>query len=173
VGDDVVSRFHSYRLISGEIARSLAAYCGYNVYLDVALAWFVAGRAHCPARLRTPWRSGSGYSYRSLAAHFWRLVLTSGVRPLRVISFLGIGSILLSAAISVWAIWSWITGHVAVPGWTSITIMICFFSGCLLFSLGVIAEYLGVTLSMAMGKPPYLALSRPHHKGAGSSCERP
>src|SRR5438046_617364 len=129
VGDDVVSRFHSYRLISGEIARSLAAYCGYNVYLDVALAWFVAGRAHCPARLRTPWRSGSGYSYRSLAAHFWRLVLTSGVRPLRVISFLGIGSILLSAAISVWAIWSWITGHVAVPGWTSLTIMISFFSG--------------------------------------------
>src|SRR6267143_3468295 len=170
VGVHGVRRFHSYRLISGEIARSLAAYCGHNVYLDVALAWFVAGGAHCPTRLRAPWRSGSGYSYRRLVSHFSRLVLTSGIRPLRVISFLGVGSILLSAAISVWAIWLWLTGRIPVRGWTSITIMICFFSGCLLFSLGVIAEYLGMTLSMAMGKPPYLALSKPHHKGAWSSC---
>jgi undecaprenyl-phosphate 4-deoxy-4-formamido-L-arabinose transferase len=31
----------------------------------------------------------------------------------------------------------------------------------ILFSLGVIAEYLGVTLTMAMGKPLYLIVPRP------------
>ena len=41
----VAVRFHSFRLIHGEIARSLAAYCGHNVYLDVALSWlFPAAR---------------------------------------------------------------------------------------------------------------------------------
>ena len=29
-------------------------------------------------------------------------------------------------------------------------------SGAILFSLGVLAEYLGVAVSMAMGRPPYL-----------------
>ena len=36
-----------------------------------------------------------------------------------------------------------------------------FFSGIILFSLGVIAEYLAMTLSMAMGKPLYLIVSEP------------
>ena len=34
-------------------------------------------------------------------------------------------------------------------------------SGAILFSLGVIAEYLGVAVNMAMGKPLYLIVSDP------------
>ena len=34
-------------------------------------------------------------------------------------------------------------------------------SGVLLFSLGVISEYLGAAVRMAMGKPPYLIVSDP------------
>jgi hypothetical protein len=30
-----------------------------------------------------------------------------------------------------------------------------------LFALGIIAEYLGVAVSMAMGKPPYFIVARP------------
>jgi hypothetical protein len=40
-------------------------------------------------------------------------------------------------------------------------IVVCLFSGLILFSLGIIAEYLGVAVSMAMGKPPYFIVSRP------------
>lgn len=166
VSNNAVVGFHSYRLIDGEIARSLAAYCGHNVYLDAALSWVIARSAHCPTRLRTARRPQSGYNYRRLASHFWRLVLTSGTKPLRVISVMGLSSILLGAVISVWALWARITGQVAVPGWASTTILLGFFSGGVLFSLGVIAEYLGVTLSMAMGKPLYLVVSKPPRKRA-------
>ena len=48
-----------------------------------------------------------------------------------------------------------------MQGWTSMIIVVCFFSGLILFSLGIIAEYLGVAVSMAMGKPPYLIVARP------------
>lgn len=40
-------------------------------------------------------------------------------------------------------------------------VVVCFFSGLNLLFLGVIAEYLGVAVSMAMGKPPYFIVSRP------------
>ena len=33
--------FHSYRLVLGEVGRSVAAYAGAGVYLDVALGWVV------------------------------------------------------------------------------------------------------------------------------------
>jgi hypothetical protein len=40
-------------------------------------------------------------------------------------------------------------------------IVTCLFAGLILVSLGIIAEYLGVAVSMAMGKPAYLIVSRP------------
>lgn len=161
VSNPAVVRFHSYRLIHGEIARGLAAYCGHNVYLDVALSWIVARSAHCPIVLRPSRRKSSGYKYRKLASHFWRLVLTSGTRPLRFVSFLGLGSILFGAAFSLYVIWGWLHGKVPIQGWASLAILLCLFSGAILFSLGVVAEYVGVSLSVAMGRPLYVVVSQP------------
>jgi undecaprenyl-phosphate 4-deoxy-4-formamido-L-arabinose transferase len=58
-----------------------------------------------------------------------------------------------------------IVAHVtsgAVPqGWTSTMVAILVSTGAILFSLGVIAEYVGVAVSMAMGRPLYLIVSDP------------
>jgi undecaprenyl-phosphate 4-deoxy-4-formamido-L-arabinose transferase len=160
LGGADVGRFNSFRLIDGEVGRSLAAYCGNHVYLDVALGWVVARRAHCPVTVRTGSDRPSGYGFAKLARHFLRLVLTSGTRPLRLIALLGLFALVLAIGFSGWAIFRKLTAEMDVPGWASTVIVISFFSGCILFSLGVIAEYLGVTLSMSMGRPLYLVLSR-------------
>ena len=161
LGNSAVNSFHSYRLINGEIARSLAAYCGYNVYLDVALSWVVARSAHCPIVLRNPSERSSGYSFRRLFSHFWRLVLTSGTRPLRFVSLLGLGAILFGIAFSGYTLWHYCTGSVPIQGYTTLVILLCLFSGAILFSLGIVAEYLGAALSVAMGRPLYMVVSRP------------
>ena len=161
VGNRFVGRFHSFRLIRGDIARSLAAYCGHGVFLDVALSWVVSRTETCAVAMRAERGRPSGYTLRSLVSHFWRLVLTAGTRPLRLISILGTLSILAAAGISAWAIYGKMRHQIPVEGWTSLVIVLCFFSGIILFSLGVIAEYLGVTLTMAMGKPLYLIIPRP------------
>jgi hypothetical protein len=48
-----------------------------------------------------------------------------------------------------------------VQGYTSLFVVICFFFGVVLFSLGIIAEYLAVTLTTGMGRPLYVTVSRP------------
>jgi undecaprenyl-phosphate 4-deoxy-4-formamido-L-arabinose transferase len=161
LGNPHLGRFNSFRLIRGEIARGVAAYCGANVYLDVALSWVVAGARHCPVRLRGERRRTSGYTPQRLLGHFWQLVITSGTRPLRVIALLGLVAIVLAVAISALVVWRRLEHQVPVQGWTSMIIVVCLFAGLILVSLGVIAEYLGVAVSMAMGKPPYLLSSRP------------
>jgi undecaprenyl-phosphate 4-deoxy-4-formamido-L-arabinose transferase len=161
LGRSAISHFHSFRLIEGEIARSLAAYCGFKVYLDVALSWVVAKSAYCPIALRNPSDRASGYSLSRLFSHFWRLVLTSGTRPLRLVSLLGLGTILFGAAVSAYILWEYFTGNVPIPGYTSLIILLCIFSGSILFSLGIVAEYLGASLSVAMGRPLYVVVSKP------------
>jgi undecaprenyl-phosphate 4-deoxy-4-formamido-L-arabinose transferase len=162
-----VGYFHSFRLLDGEVGRSLAAYCGNSVYLDVALGWVVDRQAYCPVAVRVGIRRPSGYTFANLARHFLRLVLTSGTRPLRFITLLGMFSFLLAVGISVFAAFQSLTSSSAGQGGTATIIVICFFAGCILFSLGIIAEYLGVVLTMSMGKPLYLVVSRPRRrKGA-------
>jgi undecaprenyl-phosphate 4-deoxy-4-formamido-L-arabinose transferase len=168
LGHPQIGGFNSFRLIEGQIARGVAAYCGESVYLDVALSWVVAGACHCPVVLRAERGRPSAYSLRRLLAHLWRLVLTSGTRPLRWIAVLGLLSIVLGLAFSVLVIWQRLSLRIPVQGWTSMIIAICFFSGLILVSLGVIAEYLGVAVSMAMGKPPYLIVSRSRDDDASS-----
>ena len=161
MGNRSLGRFNSFRLIDGEIGRTLAAYCGHGVYLDVGLFW-VAGRiGHCPIYLRNELDRPSGYSYTRLFAHFWNLVMTTGTRPLRLITLAGGGSVMLAMLLAAYAIYEKLSGQVAVQGWASIVIAIAFFSGAILMALGVIAEYLAVTMGIAMGKPLYVVSTKP------------
>jgi undecaprenyl-phosphate 4-deoxy-4-formamido-L-arabinose transferase len=156
---------NSFRLVDGEIARTLAAYCGNGVYLDVGLNW-VAGRiGHIPLTLRAEGDRPSGYSYVKLLGHFWRLVFTSGTRPLRLITLFGFTSVAIAFAIAAFALWARLTSSIPVQGWASTVIIVAFFSGCILTALGIIAEYMAVTLSIAMGKPLYVVASKPTRAG--------
>lgn len=69
-GNKNAQKYHSFRLILGEVGRAVAAYAGNGVYLDVALGW-VAGNpvsAHVP--LRNELNRPSGYNFSKLLSHF-------------------------------------------------------------------------------------------------------
>ncbi len=161
LGNNQIGRFNSFRLVDGEIARTLAAYCGNGVYLDVGLFWITARIGHAPIRLRNEMDRPSGYSYTRLLGHFWNLILTTGTRPLRLITLMGLMSMLLAFLIGAYALYGHLTGTIPVKGWASLVIVVAFFSGSILMALGVIAEYLAVTMGIVMGKPLYVVSTRP------------
>ena len=161
LGNNTIGHFNSFRLVDGEIARTLAAYCGNGVYLDVGLFWITARIGHCPVTLRRELERPSGYSYLRLLGHFWGLVLTTGTRPLRLITIMGCCSMILALAIGGYALFGKFYGQVPIQGWASLVIVVSFFSGTILAALGVIAEYLAVTMGIVMGKPLYVVSSKP------------
>ena len=115
----------------------------------------------------------SGYSNRTLVSHFWRMVLTGGTRGLRLVSLLGAGFALLGVVFAIVLVVLQLTDPQPVEGWTSIIVVTLICTGAILFSLGVIAEYIGVAVNMAMGKPLYLMTQDPADgplgRGAGPS----
>lgn len=153
--------YQSYRLILGEVGRSVAAYAGSGVYLDIALGWVTHRVSTAPVTLRSERRESSGYSYRSLAGHLLRMVLTSGTRGLRIVSVLGVLFAVAGVVLAIVLLFQRISGETLPQGWTSMITVILISSGTILFSLGIIAEYLGVAVNMAMGKPPYVVMSDP------------
>lgn len=153
--------FQSYRLVLGSVGRSVAAYAGAGVYLDVALTWVNGRIAQCPVELREEGDRPSGYSTRTLLSHFWRLVLTSGTRGLRAVSILGATFGALGVLLALYTIIGRLISDVGQPGWASTVVIISLGTGAILFSLGVVAEYIGVVVNAAMGRPLYLVSDDP------------
>jgi len=167
--DKSESTFQSYRLVLGEIGRSVAAYAGSGVYLDVAMGWVAGPAAACPVRLRHEGDRRSGYSTRALLSHFVHLVLSSGTRALRMVSALGLLFAVGGIGYALYLLFVRFTSSSTPQGWTSTMVVVLVSTGAILFSLGVIAEYLGVVVSMAMGKPLYLIVGDPKDGPLGRS----
>ncbi len=156
-----IGRFSSFRLVRGEIARGLAAYCGTSVYLDVALSWVAGRMVEQPVTLRTEMGRQSGYSPLRLFGHFWRLVVTSGVAPLRLVTYIGGVVFVFATVAGMYVIWKALTGSVAVQGWPSLIITVTAIGGFTLLCIGIIAEYVGIVVASALGRPLYMTMTDP------------
>lgn len=161
LADGGFAEFNSYRLVLGEIGRSVAAYTGTGVYLDVALSWVVADVTTCPVVARREGREASNYNYRRLFGHFGRLIVSSGTRPLFFVSWLGVLFVLMGAAVSVWVLYQRIVGEIIIAGWASTFIALMLIGGAMLLSLGIIAQYVGAATNMSLGKPLYVVVRDP------------
>lgn len=169
-GEDSITEFRSFRLMTGEIARSVAAFSGAGVYLDLALQW-VSPRS-VTAIVDNPREEGrrSGYRLGTLVGHFWRLILTSGTRALRLVSLTGLTLAVFAAVLTVVLVIQRLLDGSVPEGWTSTVVVILATSGVILLVMGVLAEYLGIAVNMAMGRPRYLIVSDP---ARGPLGERP
>lgn len=160
MGHSEAGDFNSFRLVLGETGRALAAYAGPGIYLDVALGWISRRTATCPVTVREEGRP-SGYTWTGLVSHFLRMLVTSGTRGLRVVTFTGllVGSlgVLLALFLGIHSLVS----PAPVQGWTSLMCVLLLGIGAILAALGVVAEYIGVTVNTALGKPLYLIGSDP------------
>ena len=161
------STFQSYRMVLGEIGRSVAAYAGSGVYLDVAMGWVAGPAAACPVRLRDEGGRPSGYDTKALLSHFVHMVLSSGTRALRLVSGLGVLFAVGGVGYALYLLFVRFTSNTTPQGWTSTMVVVLVSTGAILFSLGIIAEYLGVAVNMAMGKPLYLIVGDPKNGPLG------
>jgi polyisoprenyl-phosphate glycosyltransferase len=162
-----VQNFNSFRLILGEIGRTLAAYVGHGVYLDVALHWIVGKSTTCEVHLRDEKRRHSGYNRKLLVSHFWRLVLSSGTRLLRIASVIGVLSFIVGVLLAFVAAFGKFYFDYPVTGWASMFIALLLFGGSILLFIGIIAEYIGLLVRTSIGKPLYVIGSDPQKSSLG------
>lgn len=161
LSDQHFEEFNSYRLVLGEVGRSVAAYTGQGVYLDVALSWVVATVTTCPVTVRQEGRPAQSYSYSRLFSHFSRLVISSGTKPLIFVTVIGITFVILGAIAALWVGYNALVSNLPVSGWASMFIALMVVGGAVMMSLGIIAQYIGAATNMSLGKPLYIVTRDP------------
>lgn len=95
-------------------------------------------------------------------------ITSLSIRPIRIITTFGFVVSLISLIGIVWAIIVAISGN-GVSGWASMIVVLCFFGGVQMLSIGVIGEYVGKTYLEAKHRPRYDIESRtPDQRQIGS-----
>jgi len=100
------------------------------------------------------------YSMKKLVEHFLHGALYYTNLPLRVASLLGLSSVGLSLVLVCYYLIQYMRGAISVPGWTTIVLIILFFSGVILFSLGLMGEYLIRLLQEVRRTPQYVIMEK-------------
>lgn len=77
-------------------------------------------------------------------------------KPLKLITTLGLFSVLISFLILIYTLISKIVQSDIEQGWTSIMVAISFFSGVQLLSLGIVGEYIARIYDETKGRPLYI-----------------
>jgi len=82
------------------------------------------------------------YTAGKLIQHFFHGVLYHSTLPLKVVFVMGLFSMALAFALSLYYLMLFFLGRITVPGWITLVLLLLFYSGVIMFSLGIIGEYL-------------------------------
>ena len=159
MGGEVVFNHADYRLISNRVLRELANFKEVNIFLRgmVPLVGFKSTSVYYE---RTQRLAGeSHYPLKKMLMLAFDGITSLSVKPIRLITSLGLLVALLSFLGIIWAVVGSFTGA-TVSGWASTTCILCFLGGIQLLSLGVIGEYVGKIYMETKARPRYIISER-------------
>ena len=170
MGVETVYNHADYRLISARVLQEFAGFQEVNIFLRgmIPLVGYKSTTVYYERHERIA--GESHYPLSKMLAIAVDGITSLSVRPISIITGAGCVVSLIGFVGIIWAIISAILGN-AVPGGASIVCIVCFLGGILLFSLGVIGEYIGKIYLESKHRPRYIISDKTwepyerHYKG--------
>jgi glycosyltransferase involved in cell wall biosynthesis len=147
----------SFRIMEKQVVEKLVRFTQYNIMIDVAIKDIAANKSvgHCMVEHHARKVGKSGYSYRKLFAYAINMIFNFTLWPLKLATILGFIFSFFSVVLGISLLYYYFKHGVPVSGWTSLILAISFFSGIILFVLGIIGEYVGRIFLNINQKPQY------------------
>jgi hypothetical protein len=155
LGVDIVFNHADYRLMGRRALDALAGYREVNLFLRgiVPLIGFRTDYVYYDRHER--FAGESKYPLKKMLSFALDGITSFSVKPLKIISNLGILISLCSVLGLLYALISYIAG-VTVPGWTALIASIWLLGGIQLLCVGVVGTYVGKIYSEVKQRPRYL-----------------
>ena len=159
MGAEVVFNHADYRLISSRVLQEFANFKEVNIFLRgmIPLVGFKSTRVYYERHERIA--GESHYPLKKMLALAFDGITSLSVKPIRMITGLGLLVTIISFLLIIWAVVGKIQGS-TVSGWSSMISIVCFLGGVQLLSLGVIGEYIGKIYMETKARPRYIISER-------------
>ncbi len=159
MGVESVYNHADYRLVSSRVLQEFAGFKEVNLFLR-GMFPLVGFKSTCVYYERHERLAGkSHYPLSKMLSLAFDGITSLSIKPIRMITGMGIGVSMLSFSGVIWAVVRALLGHTVV-GWTSTVCIVCFMGGIQLICLGVLGEYIGKIYLEVKARPRYIISER-------------
>lgn len=155
LGVDITYNHADYRLMSRRALIGLSQFREVNLFLRglSPLVGYQSGYVYYDRNER--FAGESKYPFKKMLAFAIDGITSFSVKPLRLITTIGLVIFVASLCMLLYAFIAWISGR-TVTGWTSTLASIWLIGGIQLLSLGVIGEYIGKIYNETKKRPRFI-----------------
>lgn len=162
MGVQAVYNHADFRLLSHRALAALAEYNERNLYLRGIIPQLGFSTATVADEIRERQAGASKYTLKKMLLLAIDGITSFSTRPISWIVGMGLFSLLISIAMAVYVIVSY-AEHLSVPGWASLMLSLWFIGSMLLFSIGVVGQYIGKIYIEVKARPRYHISEYLHH----------
>lgn len=155
LGMDIIYNHADYRLMSRRALHALLSYGERNLFLRGIIPELGFRTAQVAYTRQARQAGESKYTLKKMLTLAFDGITSFSVRPIRLLSVLGVLTLLVSIVMAVYTLVSHFTGN-TVSGWPSLMISIWFLGGLNLLALGVVGEYIGKIYGEVKQRPRYI-----------------
>jgi glycosyltransferase involved in cell wall biosynthesis len=145
----------SFRIISKSLVDSILQHSSHLIVIDELILWYSQEIDTVVLNFHPSQKLKSSYSYKRLFQLSKSTLMISTTMPLVIVKMIGVVVSSLSFLAGIYYLIKKFVFHHAEKGYTSIIVSILFGVGLILFSLGVIGEYIAFILMDIHKKPPF------------------
>ncbi len=155
LGVDIVFNHADYRLMSRRALNALSEFKEVNLFLRglVPLLGYKNSVVYYEREKR--FAGKSKYPLKKMIAFALEGITSLSIKPIRLITVLGLLIFLVSIGMLVYFLVRWLIGATVV-GWASVICSVWAIGGLIMLSLGVIGEYIGKTYLETKERPKYI-----------------
>ncbi len=148
--DEMLRYEHCYPYVMGLVLRSTKRIC--NV----------------PVQHRARQSGSSGYTLAKLLGLWMNGFTSFSVKPLRMFSFVGLGSLVIGFLWTLVIVIRYFTAHTAPLGWSTTTVLLLIIGGLILFGIGLVGEYVGRIFMCVNATPQYIVREKVSQREKGA-----
>jgi glycosyltransferase involved in cell wall biosynthesis len=154
LGVDIVYNHADFRLMSSNTLKALAEYGEVNLFLRgiIPLLGYKTGIEYYKRAER--FAGTSKYPLKKMLQFAFEGITSFSIKPIRLITFFGVLIFTLSIAMSIYCLIRYFTGQ-TIAGWASIFCSLWAIGGLILFSIGIVGEYIGKIYLETKHRPRY------------------
>ena len=145
----------SFRLLSRHIVDQVKNYDSPFIFLDEIIAWYSRGNSFAEIRHEDRAVGRSGYNIFKLVAYTIQIIVTYTILPLRIITWVGLMAFFICLFFISYFVYQKYTCG-AELGFTALIVSLFMSTGLILFSIGIIGEYISRLFILQSKKPSFV-----------------
>jgi polyisoprenyl-phosphate glycosyltransferase len=146
-----------FRLIDKQVMQEFKKFREKGKYIRGIISWIGFKQVPFTYKREARFAGETKYPLRKMLHFAATAMLYFSKKPLKLATGLGFVTVLIGIIYALWILIGKIVGFThAISGWSSIIILIIFFGGVQLLTVGVLGQYIGILFDEIKDRPEYI-----------------